>query len=197
MSLHTNETCTIEGNSTVMTGQLQNTNCAYYPDYNVGCGVSDPRTTSYGIGFNQGGGGVYAMQWTSESILIWNWPRSEVPDDIDNKSPDPGSWGLPAAQLAVGNCTVDQHFQSHKIVFDTTFCGEYAGSCLSLIHFPVEDQNQYQCMCHFAFWQPFLTDRIGNANVWKTNDDSSCEAATGLATCDNFVANHPEAFKDA
>lgn len=130
MSLHTNETCTIEGDSTVMTGHLQNTNCAYYPDYNVGCGVSDSRATSYGIGFNQGDGGVYAMQWTSEAILIWNWLRSEVPADVDNKTPDPGSWGLPAAQLAVGNCSVDQHFQSHKIVFDTTFCGEYAGSYL-------------------------------------------------------------------
>ena len=110
-----------------MTGTLGNTNCAYYPDYNVGCGVSDRRSTSFGVGFNQGGGGVYAMQWTSESILIWQWSRDQVPEDVDSKKPDPGSWGLPVAQLAVGNCSVDQHFQSHKIIFDTTFCGEYAG----------------------------------------------------------------------
>ncbi|KAK5955112.1 hypothetical protein OHC33_003791 [Knufia fluminis] len=163
MSLHTNETCIIEGDMTTMTGSLENTNCAYYPDYNVGCGVKDDRTTSFGVGFNQGGGGVYAMQWTSEYINIWHWPRSEVPNDVDSKTSDPGSWGLPAAQLGVGNCTIDQHFQSHKIIFDTTFCGEYAG----------------------------------NPYVWKTDDANSCEASTGLATCDNYVANNPEAFKEA
>ncbi|KAK5095182.1 hypothetical protein LTR70_003660 [Exophiala xenobiotica] len=163
MSLHTNETCIIEGDKTTMTGSLENTNCAYYPDSNIGCGVKDDRTTSFGVGFNKAGGGVYAMQWTSESINIWYWPRSEVPDDVDNKSPDPGSWGLPSGRLGVGDCSIDQHFQSHKIIFDTTFCGEYAG----------------------------------NANVWNSNDANSCSASTGLATCDNYVANNPEAFKDA
>lgn len=128
MSLHTNETCIIEGDMTVQTGMLENKNCAYYPDYNVGCGVSDQRTTSFGKGFNAAGGGAYAMHWTSEYIRIWHWPRSQVPADVDSKTPDPSSWGLPAAQLAVGNCSVDQHFQSHKIIFDTTFCGEYAGN---------------------------------------------------------------------
>lgn len=146
-----------------MTGQLENTNCAYYPDYNVGCGVSDPRDTSFGVGFNEAGGGVYAMQWTSESILIWNWARADVPEDVDGKTPDPSSWGLPVAQLGVGNCSVDQHFQNHKIIFDTTFCGEYAG----------------------------------NPYVWQTNDDKSCQAYTGAATCNQYVANNPEAFKDA
>lgn len=146
-----------------MTGQLENTNCAYYPDYNVGCGVSDPRQTSFGVGFNQAGGGVYAMQWTSEYIRIWHWARADVPADVTTKQPNPGNWGLPAAQLGVGNCTIDQHFQSHKIIFDTTFCGEYAG----------------------------------NPYVWKTNDANSCEATTGLATCDNFVANEPAAFEEA
>lgn len=163
MSLHTNETCIIQGNSTSMTGDLENTNCAYYPDYNVGCGVSDPRPTSFGVGFNSAGGGAYAMQWTSEYIRIWQWSRKDVPADVNSKRPDPSSWDLPAGELAVGNCTVDQHFQSHKIIFDTTFCGEYAG----------------------------------NPYVWKTNDANSCAGSTGLATCDNFVANNPAAFKDA
>lgn len=163
MSLHTNETCLIEGDSSVMTGKLGNTNCAYYPDYNVGCGVTDNHNTSFGVGFNQAGGGVYAMQWTSEYIRIWQWSRADVPSDVSDAQPDPSSWGLPAGQLAVGNCSVDQHFQSHKIVFDTTFCGEYAG----------------------------------NPYVWNTSDANSCQASTGLATCDNFVANNPAAFKDA
>lgn len=68
------------------------------------------------------------MQWTSEYIRIWFWPRAEIPLDVSIQSPDPGSWGLPVAELGVGNCTVDEHFQQHKIIFDTTFCGEYAGN---------------------------------------------------------------------
>lgn len=146
----------------MMTGTLGNTNCAYYPDYNVGCGVSDPSADSYSD-FNVAGGGVYAMQWTSEYIRIWQWPRDQIPSNVDNKTPDPSSWGLPTAQLGVGNCTIDQHFQDHKVIFDLTLCGSYAGL----------------------------------PSVWNSNDNSSCAAKTGLSTCDNYVANDPQAFKDA
>jgi hypothetical protein len=128
MSLHTDVSCFINPNSTVETGQLSATNCAFYPPNGngVGCGVIDERTTSYGAGFNQIGGGVYVMQWTSDFIKVWFFPRSSIPADITNKTPDPSGWGLPAAYLA-GNCTIDQHFVNHSIVFDNTFCGGYAG----------------------------------------------------------------------
>ena len=97
------------------------------PGYNVGCGVSDQRATSYGTGFNLADGGFYAMQWTSEYIRIWHWPKDQVPADVLSKNPNPSNWGLPAANMQ-GNCTIDGHFQQHNIVLDTTFCGEYAGN---------------------------------------------------------------------
>lgn len=37
----------------------------------------------------------------------------------------------------------------------------------------------------------------GNPFVWKTDDEKSCAGSTGLATCDSYVANFPEAFEDA
>jgi hypothetical protein len=40
-----------------MTGILQTNNCAYYPGYDVGCGITANTTLSYGDGFNNNGGG--------------------------------------------------------------------------------------------------------------------------------------------
>ncbi|ETI25676.1 hypothetical protein G647_02450 [Cladophialophora carrionii CBS 160.54] len=126
-TLHTSPVCSIAGDSRTMTGQLSNNDCAYYPGYNVGCGVRDNRTTSFGSGFNAVGGGVYAMHWTSDYVRVWFFPRNLIPADIINKTPNPSSWGLPAANLQ-GSCIIDQHFQSHKVILNNAFCGEYAGA---------------------------------------------------------------------
>ncbi|KIW83989.1 hypothetical protein Z517_03235 [Fonsecaea pedrosoi CBS 271.37] len=126
-TLHTSPNCTIAGDSRTMTGQLSNNNCAYYPGYNVGCGIRDNRPASYGTGFNAIGGGVYAMQWTSDFVSVWFFPRGSIPSDITSKTPNPSSWGLPAAKMQ-GSCVFDQHFQAHKIILNNAFCGEYAGA---------------------------------------------------------------------
>lgn len=49
---------------------------------NVGCGIKD---FTYGEGFNQGGGGVYAMEWTSDGISVWFFPRRHIPRDLHCK----------------------------------------------------------------------------------------------------------------
>ncbi|KAL2408555.1 endo-1,3(4)-beta-glucanase [Exophiala dermatitidis] len=126
MTLHASPNCSIAGDSRTMTGQLQTTNCAYYPGYNVGCGISDNRPASFGAGFNAVGGGIYAMQWTSDYIRVWFFQRDSIPSDILSRRPNPANWGLPAANMQ-GSCVIDDHFQAHKIVLDNTFCGEYAG----------------------------------------------------------------------
>jgi hypothetical protein len=130
MSLHTSPNYTIAGDPNTETGILQAENCAYYEGggNGVGCGVADTRNTSYGAGFNAIGGGVYAMQWTSDFIKVWFFPRSEIPADIINMVPDPSGWGLPAADLVGTGDNIDAHFVDHAIVFDNTFCGDYAGA---------------------------------------------------------------------
>jgi hypothetical protein len=67
------------------------------------------------------------MQWTSEYIRVWFFPRGQIPADIDAGTPNPANWGLPAANMQ-GACVIDQHFQSHKIIMNNAFCGEYAGA---------------------------------------------------------------------
>jgi hypothetical protein len=58
MTLHSSQNCTIAGSG--MTGTLQTNNCAYYPGYDVGCGITAPsNANSYGAEFNLEGGGEF------------------------------------------------------------------------------------------------------------------------------------------
>ncbi|TQV99653.1 hypothetical protein V2A60_005109 [Cordyceps javanica] len=84
---------------------------------------------NYGDGFNANGGGVYAMEWTDLRISVWFFPRCRIPKDITSGSPQPSSWGQPIGNFASGpSCDFASAFKDHKIVFDTTFCGNWAGA---------------------------------------------------------------------
>ncbi|KAJ7439545.1 hypothetical protein B0H11DRAFT_2205753 [Mycena galericulata] len=102
-------------------------------EYNQGCGVSDNSSTSYGEGFNQTGGGVYAHTWTSDAIKIWHFPREKVPADIMSGNPSPSMWGSPqgAFQGSPG-CDFSQHFQNHVLTIDKTLCGDWENNRQSL-----------------------------------------------------------------
>jgi hypothetical protein len=78
---------------------------------------------------NDNGGGVYAMDWTSDHINIYFFPRNAIPDDITSENPDPTKWGTPTANFEsrYGSCDIDAHFPPQTIYFDTDFCGAEAG----------------------------------------------------------------------
>ncbi|KAI9826633.1 MAG: hypothetical protein M1832_006229 [Thelocarpon impressellum] len=111
----------------LQTGNQTTTNCQAMINDNVGCSVKDLRPTSYGAGFNANGGGVYAMEWTSKRIAVWFFPRGDIPANVVSAAPDPATWGTPAANFA-GPCDIDSHFKENRIIFDTTFCGDWAGN---------------------------------------------------------------------
>lgn len=98
---------------------------------NTGCGMNTTDNQSYGAGFNAIGGGVYAVEWTSEAISIWFFPRTSVPADITSGSPDPTTWGNATGLFTGSGCDIDQHFKDHQIVFNTDFCGDWAGKVWS------------------------------------------------------------------
>ena len=127
MSLHTSDQCSISGageTGTVVTGDCWEDD----PNQsNSGCGINDADANAYGNGFNSIGGGVYAMEWTGSAIKVWFFPRTNIPGDIASASPNPSNWGTPVSNFA-GNCDIASHFAQHNIVFDTTFCGDWAGS---------------------------------------------------------------------
>ncbi|KAF4443906.1 mixed-linked glucanase precursor MLG1 [Fusarium acutatum] len=127
MSAHTADGCMLDpADSNLFSGNPQSLDCAVGTD-NVGCGFTPPAsdTSSYGDGFNAVGGGVYAMEWDSEYISIWHFPRGAIPADIEAKRPDPKKWGLPQSLFGGSKCNVDEYFNDMRIVLNINFCGDY------------------------------------------------------------------------
>jgi len=95
---------------------------------NQGCGIISDTSYSYGEKFNANGGGVYATQILANSgIRVWFWEMSQVPSNINNNNPNPNSWGTPHAAWTFGSWCPYSHFQDLSLVFDLTFCGDWAG----------------------------------------------------------------------
>ncbi|KIW98599.1 uncharacterized protein Z519_00260 [Cladophialophora bantiana CBS 173.52] len=132
MAMHTNAGCSITSTG-AFSGTLETDDCdTNAPDQatNAGCAIRSQDTSSFGNGFNSNGGGVYATEWTSDAISIWFFPRNSIPSDISSGSPDPSNWGLPQGQFA-GACDIDEHVKDQQLVFDVTFCGDWAGQVWS------------------------------------------------------------------
>ncbi|PON29393.1 hypothetical protein TGAM01_v201642 [Trichoderma gamsii] len=130
ISAHTADGC-IQGSSIngLYSGQQLNTQCAV-GTYNIGCGFnpSSDDLSSYGDGFNAAHGGVYAMEWNEEHIRIWHFARGSIPRDIENKEPDPESWGQPVAIFGGSSCDVDTYFKNMRLVLNINFCGDYGNA---------------------------------------------------------------------
>lgn len=129
MNLNTNGAAA----DTAFSGSVSTSNCdinAAGQAQNAGCSIATSDKSSYGDGLNSIQGGIYATEWTSDVIKIWYFPRSKVPSNIDS-APDPSSWGTPMASFPSTSCDIDANFKDHQIVFDTTFCGAWAGSVWS------------------------------------------------------------------
>ncbi|ROW09536.1 hypothetical protein VMCG_02639 [Cytospora schulzeri] len=135
ISAHTGPNCNLPETG-VFTGSQQLVNCTSPNDANgySGCNYLPPTSdmSSYGDNFNAVGGGVYAMDWTSEAIRIWHFPRGSIPQDIVDKAPDPSTWGAPQALFGGGtgtlSCDVETSFSNMNIVINLDLCGSYAGN---------------------------------------------------------------------
>lgn len=128
VTLHTSAGCTMSSAGDQAGSILANADCNA-GNANQGCSTTTANTQSYGTGFNANGGGVYAMEWTSQAIKVYFFTRSAIPSDITSGNPNPSSWGAPMASFTGGSgCNIDSHFQNQQLVFDTTFCGDWAGA---------------------------------------------------------------------
>ncbi|CAO3689314.1 unnamed protein product [Rhizopus stolonifer] len=132
--LHTKDGCTMAGATRTQTGSILTNNC-YVNDpsqsANTGCGVKLPGTNNYGKGLNGIKGGVYAMRMTpSGGIQVWFFPRGSIPSDISSGSPNPASWSTPVADFPFTSCP-SSYFTKMNIIFNLTFCGDWAGNVYS------------------------------------------------------------------
>ncbi|KAF2641541.1 hypothetical protein P280DRAFT_371913, partial [Massarina eburnea CBS 473.64] len=149
VTLHTSAGCAITNSTTnaqgstssqsSFLGSVQTSNCdvnAQGQADNVGCSIKAPTTAglaTYGTDFNSAGGGIYAMEWTSSGISVWFLPRnSPVTAALSSASsnataPDPSTFGTPLARFAGSGCDYTKRFVNMKIIFNTAFCGDWAG----------------------------------------------------------------------
>lgn len=74
---------------------------------------------------------------TGNGIRVWFWPNGSEPADLKSGSTsvDTSTWGTPGADFDVADgCHSD--FGDHKITFDITLCGDWAGETVG-----------YPCCC--------------------------------------------------
>ncbi|KAK7694629.1 hypothetical protein QCA50_001816 [Cerrena zonata] len=130
---HTGPNCTLTptdqftGTIVENNGQL-NLNCDGTAQGNAGCGITEWSRASYGPTFDAQGGGVFAMKWDEDGIAVWSFYRAAVPQDIQTGQPSPSTWGQPVAMLLPTSCDPITNFVNHSIIFDITFCGDWAGN---------------------------------------------------------------------
>ncbi|ORY04943.1 concanavalin A-like lectin/glucanase domain-containing protein [Clohesyomyces aquaticus] len=138
VTLHTSQGCKVgKHRKRKQTGRAAGYDCWNMTNGNEGCGVQGP-VESFGEKFNEGGGGVYAMEWRTQGIRVWMFPRNSLPADISavvssssNSSnsavPDPSTWSTPLADFPNTECDIGTHFKNQSIVANIDLCGDWAG----------------------------------------------------------------------
>ncbi|KAI1107119.1 hypothetical protein F4804DRAFT_298619 [Jackrogersella minutella] len=102
-----------------MTSTIDSSNCYDFSqgqyDYQ-GCSASE-----YSTNFGSSSGGIYAMEWTSDYLKIWDWSRTAAPADILNGNPSPSlAWGTPTYMIQ--QCNIDEAFKDMNMVLNVDFC---------------------------------------------------------------------------
>jgi len=92
----------------------------------TGCTVQSTIPFSLGSSFNDNGGGVYAIEWTSTAIRIWFFPRDAIPPSLTSSFPNTADFGIPSANFE-GSCDIDTYLYNHSLTFNVDFCGGWAG----------------------------------------------------------------------
>eukprot|EP01119_Soliformovum_irregulare_P008720 TRINITY_DN21828_c0_g1_i1.p1 TRINITY_DN21828_c0_g1~~TRINITY_DN21828_c0_g1_i1.p1 ORF type:complete len:305 (+),score=58.16 TRINITY_DN21828_c0_g1_i1:66-980(+) len=128
MTLHSGSGCQMEWSGRNETGKIISTDCDAYVNSNSGCAVLTNQANSYGEDFSNNGGGAYAMQYFEDGVRIWFFPANNMPWDIASDTPNPLDWPVPDAFFPFGGDCSSNHFGPQQIVFDLTFCGDWAGS---------------------------------------------------------------------
>ncbi|KAI7515473.1 hypothetical protein KC316_g21475, partial [Hortaea werneckii] len=78
----------------------------------------------------------------------WFFSRNDIPETIlaanGTHGPDPSTFGVPDGSFQ-GSCDFDNHFSAQQLVFNTDFCGSFAGNIWQQNGCPMLDpQNQWR-----------------------------------------------------
>ncbi|KAI3621797.1 glycoside hydrolase family 16 protein [Moniliophthora roreri] len=166
VAFHTAPGCVLNSNApftgtVVQHGGQNNTECNGLINSNAGCGITEWSRASYGPLFDQQGGGVFAMKWDENGIAVWSFFRAAVPQDVVANAPNPSLWGKPSALLEPEGCDPIQFFKNHSIIFDITFCGDWAGNSYATSGCPgtcadrLKDPGNFVVSITFALHEDF------------------------------------------
>nr|VWP01679.1 Cell cycle regulatory protein [Ganoderma boninense] len=117
MTLHTEAGCT-QASGVQQLGRTVGSDCSAGVNSAIGCSVAETQPNSYGAGFAENGGGVWATQFDATGVFVWFW-----------------SFGTPSRHgpLVLRHRPV---LHSATLVLDITLCGDWAGQ-----------PNLYQSSC--------------------------------------------------
>jgi len=159
-SLHTQQGCVIPGDLGSMTnrndtGFSGQSDCDHQP----GCSVQFSANNSFGPDFNRNGGGYFAMVRDTiaggDGISVYFWSATTSDDSLPTALQYPALpylqtdtnvtsiayttqsslWSRPAAHFPNSNstCAMQNYFEPHQIILDTTLCGSWAGETFGQI----------------------------------------------------------------
>lgn len=158
--MHTAGTCSITDQG--MSGVVNATGCG--EDLGtVGC-VIEGQTGSYGTSFNKQNGGVYAMEWTEKYLKIWFFARGAIPASITSGNPDVSKFGTPMALVEEG-CDVATSFKAQSFIFDTTFCGDWAGGVFGESGCPMTSTDSFTSCRNYVADHPSAFEQ----SYWEIN----------------------------
>ncbi|KAF8642364.1 hypothetical protein AX16_009633 [Volvariella volvacea WC 439] len=172
---HTGDGCHLNPNAT-FSGTVLHTNCFALTNQNSGCGITEWSRASYGPYFDSQAGGMFAMKWDENGIAVWSFYRAAIPQDILEGHPDPSNWGVPSAALDPSGCDIGRYFANHSIIFDITYCGDWAGNSYATSGCPGTCEERLMDPSNFvnASWsinslkvyrKQVLNGRISNAAI--------------------------------
>ncbi|KAJ9605036.1 hypothetical protein H2200_010425 [Cladophialophora chaetospira] len=183
-SAHVAQTCVISQSPLEMSGNSNGNNCQYDVSTGAnaqGCGAFSKSSVSYGAGFNANKGGVYAMEWKSEAIKIWFFPRGSIPSDITSGKPNPSGWGIPDSLFNGPGCNIDANFKNNRIIFDTTFCGDFGdatwtgGGCAAI-------ESQPKCSVFVGSHPEQFTEAYWDVNYVRVYQPKDITSSTSSST---------------
>ncbi|KAI7302546.1 hypothetical protein KC315_g16095 [Hortaea werneckii] len=133
---------------------------------------------------------------------IWFFSRNDIPETIlaanGTHGPDPSTFGVPDGSFQ-GSCDFDSHFSAQQLVFNTDFCGSFAGNIWQQNGCPMLDpQNQWRsCSMYVASNPQAYSEAYWEVNYLKVYQtipgaapatSSSLSSVTPLASTSSILS---------
>ncbi|KAK2462476.1 hypothetical protein APHAL10511_005446 [Amanita phalloides] len=172
-TLHTTPNCT-QCMDRLQTGQSLSLDCNTAVNYNQGCGVQFSQPNSYGTDFNNNGGGFYMMQRSEYGVHVWLRQLWDLPWGVAEGAERLSVnlfWEPPDVTFDFTSCDYLEHFDDHAMIFDLTFCGDWAGNAFATSGCPSTNCTSYVDDNPSAFSEAYWAVKVLRVYTPSHDDD--------------------------